>query len=85
MREYALNQADQEYYGSFFGNLRRYFRNWLKRQMLRQVYSLDDHVLHDIGLDRYEVIDALELPLAYDPLAELQRRINAKRRRLGHT
>jgi uncharacterized protein YjiS (DUF1127 family) len=80
MREYALNQADQEFYGSLFGNLRRSFRNWRKRQMLKQVHDLDDYILKDIGLDRHEVADVLHLSLDYDPIAELHRRAEVRRR-----
>lgn len=84
MREYALNQADQEFYGSLFGNLRRYLRNWHKRRALKQVHDLDDHILKDIGVERAEVEDALNLPLAYDPIFELHRRVNARRRQIRH-
>jgi uncharacterized protein YjiS (DUF1127 family) len=84
MREYALNQADQEFYGSLFGNLRRYFSNWVKRRMLKQVHDLDDYILKDIGLSRHEVADVLNLPLDYDPITELHRRVNVRRRLVGY-
>jgi uncharacterized protein YjiS (DUF1127 family) len=84
MREYALNQADQEFYGSLFGNLRRYFSNWTKRRMLKQVHDLDDYILKDIGLSRHEVTDVLNLPLDYDPITELHRRVNVRRRLVGY-
>ena len=80
MREYALNQADQQFYGSLFGGLRRYLRNWTKRRALKQVYDLDDYVLKDIGLERAELQDVLHLPLDYDPIAELHRRVDRHRR-----
>ena len=84
MRDYALNQADQQFYGSLFGNLRRYLRNWLKRRALKQVQDLDDYILNDIGVDRTEVEDALNLPLVYDPIYELHRRVNARRGNRSH-
>jgi uncharacterized protein YjiS (DUF1127 family) len=84
MREYALNQADQQFYGSLFGNLRRYLRNWQKRRALKQVHELDDYLLEDIGVERAEVEDALNLPLVFDPIFELHRRVNARRSRLDY-
>jgi len=82
MREYALNQSDQEFYG-LIGGLRRTLSNLLKRRILRSVHDLDDHILKDIGLSRDEVANALRLPLQYDPIVELQRRIDADRRRFA--
>ena len=82
MREYALNQSDQEFYG-LIGGLRRTVSNLLKRRILRSVHDLDDHILKDIGLSRDEVANALRLPLRYDPIVELQRRIDADRRRFA--
>jgi uncharacterized protein YjiS (DUF1127 family) len=82
MREYALNQSSQEFYGSLFGNLRRSFSNWRKRQILKEVHELDDYILKDIGLERSEVADILHLSLHYDPVVELHRRAEV-RRKLG--
>jgi uncharacterized protein YjiS (DUF1127 family) len=83
MREYALHQSDQEFYGPI-GNLRRYLSNLLKRRMLKKVHELDDHILKDIGLSRQDVATVLDLPLQYDPIIELQRRIEADRRRFAN-
>ena len=80
MREYVLHQADQQFHGSLFGNLRRYLSNWHKRRMLKQVHDLDDYILKDIGLERAEVEEALYLPLDYDPITELHRRVDQRRR-----
>lgn len=80
MREYALHQASQEFHGLLFGDLRRAVKNWLKRRMLRQVQDLDDHILKDIGLSREDVTQAVDLPLAYDPILELERRLDRRRR-----
>ena len=82
MREYALNQSYQEFYG-LIGGLRRMLSNLLKRRMLKGVHELDDHILRDIGLNRDQVASVLHLPLRYDPIAELQRRIDADRRRFS--
>jgi uncharacterized protein YjiS (DUF1127 family) len=82
MREYALNQSSQEFYG-LIGGLRRLLGNLLKRRMLKSVQDLDDHLLEDIGLSRDQVASVLHLPLRYNPIAELQRRIDADRRRLS--
>jgi uncharacterized protein YjiS (DUF1127 family) len=80
MREYALHQASQEFHGLLFGNLRRAAKNWFKRRMVRQVQDLDDYILKDIGLSREDVTQALDLPLAYDPIIELERRLDRRRR-----
>jgi uncharacterized protein YjiS (DUF1127 family) len=82
MREYALNQSDQEFYG-LIGGLRRSVSNLLKRRTLRSVHDLDDHILKDIGVSRDQVASVLRLPLQYDPIVELQRRIEADRRRFS--
>jgi uncharacterized protein YjiS (DUF1127 family) len=77
MREYVLNQAEGQFYGSLFGNLRRYIHNWTRRRMLKSVQELDDYWLQDIGLTRNAVESVLDLPLVYDPVTELHRRLNA--------
>jgi len=82
MREYALNQSYQEIYG-VIGGLRRMLSNLLKRRMLRSLNDLDDHILRDIGLNRDQVASALHLSLQYDPIVELQRRVDADRRRFS--
>jgi uncharacterized protein YjiS (DUF1127 family) len=78
MRDFVLNEADQHFYGSFSGKLRLYVQNWLKRQMLRQIHELDDYLIKDLGLERWEIADVLELPLVFDPILELHRRSRAK-------
>jgi uncharacterized protein YjiS (DUF1127 family) len=80
MRDYVLNQADGQFYGSLFGNLRRYIHNWTRRRMLKSVQELDDYLLQDIGLTRDAVESVLDLPLVYDPVTELHRRLNARHR-----
>ena len=82
MREFVLIEADQQFNGYIFGTLRRYLQNWLKRQMLEQVYRLDEHLLDHLGLSQEAIGEALQLPLVYDPIAELYRRARAGARRL---
>jgi uncharacterized protein YjiS (DUF1127 family) len=80
MRDYVLNQAEGQFYGSLFGNLRRYIHNWTRRRMLRSVENLDDYLLRDIGLTRSVVESVLDLPLVYDPVVELHRRLSSPQR-----
>lgn len=82
MREYALNQSHQEFYG-FIGGFRRLVSNLFKRRMLKSLHDLDDHILKDIGLSRDQVASVLHLSLQYDPIVELQRRVDADRRRFA--
>ena len=83
MHEYVRNEADQKFYGGWLGNLRRYIQNWLKRQMLKQVHELDDYLIKDLGMNRQEIADVLQLPLIFDPILELHRRSRAKVKRVG--
>ena len=48
--------------------------------MLRSVEELDDYLLRDIGLTRSAVESVLDLPLVYDPVVELHRRLSAPQR-----
>lgn len=65
--------------GQPFAGLRQLANNWLKRQRLRRLEDLDDRLLDDIGVTRDEVTAALRLPLAVDPVGELNRRSRARR------
>src|SRR5262245_39372001 len=85
MREFVLIEADQQFDGFIFGKLRRYWQNWLKRQMLGQVYGLDDHLLDYLGLSQKEIAEALQLPLIYDPIAELYRCARARTQRVARS
>ena len=82
MREYALNQSYQEFYG-LIGGLRRKLSNLFKRRALKNLHELDDHILKDIGISRDQVASVLHLSLQYDPIVELQRRVDADRRRFS--
>ncbi len=50
------------------------FRSWNKRRQLKTLSEFDDHLLADIGVTKDDVRWALDLPFAYDPGVELQRR-----------
>jgi len=82
MREFVLIEANQQFHGYLLGKLRRHLQNWLKRQMLKQVYLLDDHLLDHLALSREDVAEVLHLALVYDPILELYRRARAKTQRV---
>ncbi|MGE0210815.1 MAG: DUF1127 domain-containing protein [Parvibaculaceae bacterium] len=73
MREYALATALNQDAAHNFATVRRVFANWLSRRRLRHIDDLDDHILQDIGLNRDDLRAVLRMPLAVDPLQELQR------------
>ena len=50
------------------------FRSWNARRHLKTLSEYDDHMLADIGVTREDVRWSLDLPFAYDPGIELQRR-----------
>jgi uncharacterized protein YjiS (DUF1127 family) len=57
------------------------FRSWNARRHLKTLSEFDDHMLADIGITREDVRWALDLPFAYDPGIELQRRALRNRAR----
>ncbi|MEX0286805.1 MAG: DUF1127 domain-containing protein [Paracoccaceae bacterium] len=46
---------------------------WKKRRQLRQLLDKDDALLHDMGLTRHDVADALRLPYQRDAREEAER------------
>jgi uncharacterized protein YjiS (DUF1127 family) len=72
MREYALHQA--EFSGSLPGNgiLARLYRNWRARRAVARLESLDDFLLHDIGVTREEVRLAAQSSLTVNAALALQ-------------
>ena len=70
------------------GTVRR-FKAWLEarhqrrlnRQAFKQLLTLDDKVLRDIGLTRADVIEASSLPLSQNAAVELETISNTNRRR----
>lgn len=66
MREYILEQSQARLpYGSF-SMLVRMVKNWRARGQLRQLRSLDDYLLRDIGLSREELDVLRKQPLTLD-------------------
>ncbi len=73
MREYILEQSQARLpYGSF-SMLVRMVKNWRARRQLRQLRSLDDYLLRDIGLSREELDAWRKQPLTLDPQWEADR------------
>ncbi len=64
----------------FLPALRRLMSNWRKRRRLHELQQLDDHILKDIGIDRFDLIEAVNGPLSIDPVCELERRVRLRRR-----
>ena len=62
-----------------FAYLRTLYANWRKRQRLRALQEMNDHMLQDIGLTRADVAATLGQPMTVDPVWDLERR--ALRRR----
>ena len=79
MRDYVLFQSERIETGQPFAVLRRLFSNWRKRQRLRDLQELDDHVLKDNGVSRGDVIAVLSQPVTVDPVRELERRTRLRR------
>ena len=74
MRNYALFRAENEQMANVgTGRLVRMWRNWKSRQRVRQLTELDDVILQDIGITRYEIDRVRYLSLDHDPAAELAR------------
>ena len=79
MRDYILTQAISAEGAVAFAPVRRLFANWQRRRKLRGIRDLDDRLLADIGVSRADLGEVLNLPLALDPIAELNRRSRRKR------
>lgn len=80
MRDYALNRSanfDEVTGGSF---IRRIVRNWLARQAVAKLESLNDDLLLDAGLYRSDLHWAAGLPLTIDPELALKKRVAARGR-----
>jgi uncharacterized protein YjiS (DUF1127 family) len=64
-----------------FATLRKLISNWRRRERLRDLAHLDDHMLNDIGLTRADVTAVLSQPVSIDPLCDLERRVRLRRNR----
>jgi uncharacterized protein YjiS (DUF1127 family) len=73
MRDYILKQAEMRDSTFAFPKVRRAVRNWIARRQLRDLMSLDDYLLNDIGLTRDDLRFGLGLPHDVDPIEELIR------------
>jgi uncharacterized protein YjiS (DUF1127 family) len=49
------------------------FHAWNNRRRIAALSDFDDHLLADMGLERGDIRQALDLPFAQDPALELQR------------
>ncbi len=52
------------------------FSAWKRRREVARLVDFDDQMLADIGLNRSDVREALELPFSHDPGRELQLRVS---------
>ncbi len=63
------------------GWFRHAFKAWNDRREIARLADLDDHLLADLGLNRGDVREALDLPFSSDPGRELQLRSTRTARR----
>ena len=66
--------------GDIFNVAREAFRSWQNRRQIASLAEFDDHMLSDIGLNRGDIREALELPFSHDPGRELQYRATRNQR-----
>jgi uncharacterized protein YjiS (DUF1127 family) len=81
MREYVLHQAQLYEAASGSGLLSRVLRHWRARRAVARLDGLSDRMLEDIGVTRYEVRWAANLPLSCNAALELHE--TARLRRAG--
>jgi uncharacterized protein YjiS (DUF1127 family) len=79
MTDHSLPRATGLGVTEVFSGLREFVSHWLKRQRLYRLQELDDRMLDDIGLVREEIEASLNLPLAIDPIWDLNRRAQQRR------
>jgi uncharacterized protein YjiS (DUF1127 family) len=58
------------------------FDNWLKRGMIVGLGQLDDRLLRDIGMDRGDLLWAMNLPITVDAETQLMIRVRSPGRSL---
>ena len=82
MRDYILHLAHHRDSTFAFPKLRRLLRSWQAKRQLRNLQTLDDYILNDIGLTRDDLRFGLLLPYDVDPIDELLR-VREQRSRRG--
>ncbi len=83
MRNYAIHQA--EISGSLPGTgiLAKLWRNWQARRAVAKLDQLDDFLLHDIGVTRGDIHQALLSPLSENAALVLESNARQRRRSSG--
>jgi uncharacterized protein YjiS (DUF1127 family) len=81
--EYIEEQAGALGEISTFLNLGGLLRHWQARRSLKQLASLDDYMLEDLGLKRSDVEWAERVPLTRNPVLALEERVRRQRRSVG--
>ncbi len=73
MRDYIIHEARSR---AAFGRLSAWVRrltNWRTRKDLKTLLKMNDHQLKDIGLNRFQLLGLVKLPLSCDLRWELER------------
>ena len=81
--EYIEEQAGALGEISTFLKLGGLLRHWQARRSLKQLASLDDYMLEDLGLKRSDVEWAERVPLTRNPVLALEERVRRQRRSVG--
>lgn len=81
MRDYALHRAEASEATGSLALLWTVIRNWRARRAVARLDTLDDYLLHDIGVTRSDVRWAAGLPLTVNAALELEEQANRRRRR----
>ncbi|WP_421696347.1 DUF1127 domain-containing protein [Aestuariivirga sp.] len=82
MRDYALSRAQSAEAVGSFSLLWRLIANWRARRAFARLDTLDDFLLHDIGVTREEVQWAAGLPLSVNAALALEERAAKRRRKI---
>ena len=79
MRDYVLSRAiSLEEAGRF--SIPHVLRHWRARKAVGKLRDLDDHMLSDIGVDRFDIEWAAGLPLTVNAALALEERAWNRRR-----
>ncbi len=80
MKDYALSRAEAAEATGSLALLWQLIRNWRAKRAVERLDTLDDFLLHDIGVTRSEVRWAMGLPLTVNAALELEERSTRRRR-----